>query len=178
MFDILLNSKFKSYKRKTNDDASKFFSFIYYILHEYGHVIQNIENPELFEQHDDFLEFLELAPIIISNHSENKEKRLIIKALKKYLNAQEFMSCIEREANKKAYIYFVSIVENLIGLEQDEEFTNFLCSLRTFLEKIKKDNYDIYKHYGRENQDAIKQLKELNFDDELFISVSTMLKSN
>ena len=177
-FDILLNSKFKSYKYQTNDDASNFFSFIYFILHELGHIIQNIEDPEKSEQNDDFLELLEFAPDIISDYSTSKEKRLIIKALKKYLNAQEFMSYIERDANKKAYIYFVSILENLIGMEQDDEFADFLCSLRTFLEQIKKDNYSLYKQYGQENQEAIQRLEELNFEDELFLSVSTMLKSN
>ena len=167
-FDIIFNKKYQSYKFKNQDDDSKFFSFVYYAFHEFSHLIQFIKNPEetrsITEQHDNLNKSITIIKRLMIN---SKEKRLIIKSLKNHLNAIEFMDSVERDANQQAYDYFISILQQLIAVEYREDFVDFLCSLYNFLEDIKKDNYAIYKKYGRINQANLLRLSKTNWQDEL-----------
>ena len=77
------------------------------------------------------------------------------------------MSQIEKDADKKAYIYFVSILENLIKTEQNEEFLEHLCSLYNFANHVRKDFFASYRKHNIRNRTAINCLNDLNFTEVL-----------
>ena len=86
----------------------------------------------------------------------SKKTRLIIKALGKHINALAYMSRCEKDADKKSYIYFASILTKLIQVEEDEEMLDFLCSIYVIL--TKQENI-IIKFIENIQKKIVKQLK-------------------
>ena len=137
-------------------------------FHELGHVFQYICEPKTMEQDDEnrnaLIESFEQVCCLMPN---NKKTRLIIKTLGKHINALAYMSRLEKNADKKGYIYFASILSELIKVEEDEEMLDFLCSIYNYINKAKKNNHKIYREYSKENREAINKLHDLEFEKEL-----------
>lgn len=137
-------------------------------LHELGHVFQYILNPQIMEIEDENKDALfETFKQVCFLMPNNRKTRLIIKALGKHINALAYMSSPEKNADKKAYIYFASILSKLIKVEEDEDMLDFLCSIYNYINKAKKHNHKTYREFSKENREAIAKLHELNFADEL-----------
>ena len=158
----------ESFTTPGDEDVSNFYFFIIGTLHEIGHIIQYIRNKNAMYLSDksmeDFEESLQLIKYIMPN---SKQKRAILRNLQNHADALEYMSPIEKDADKKAYIYFVSILQNLIRNEQDEEFLEHLCSLYNFINHIRKDFFTSYRKYGIRNKNALEKLNELNLPEVL-----------
>ena len=137
-------------------------------LHELGHVFQYIQEPKTMqiddENKDALIEAFKQTCCLMPN---NRKTRLLIKALGKHINALAYMSSPERNADKRAYIYFASILTNLIRVEEDEEMLDFLCSAHNYINKAKKHNYKVYREFSKENREAILKLHDLEFEKEL-----------
>ena len=189
-FYILLNKKNKSFKcsnknysskyhqnkdkngeiyiTPTDEEVSDFYTFIISFLHEVGHIIQYIRNPKVMRESDKNIEdFEDSFEIIKKIMPKGKEKRAILRNLNNHRDAQYYMSQIEKDADKKAYIYFVSILQNLIKSEQNEEFLEHLCSLYNFTNHIRKDFFASYRKHNIRNRTAINCLNDLNFTEVL-----------
>lgn len=137
-------------------------------FHELGHVFQYIRESKIMNKEDeiknDLSDTFEQVCYLMPN---SKKTRLIIKALGKHINALAYMSRCEKDADKKSYIYFASILTKLIQVEEDEEVLDFLCSIHGYINKARKHNYKIYREYSKENREAIEKLHDLKFEQEL-----------
>ena len=137
-------------------------------LHELGHVFQYIREAKIMDKEDevknDLTDTFEQVCCLMPH---NKKTRLIIKALGKHINALAYMSRCEKDADKKAYIYFASILSQLIRVEEDEEMLDFLCSIYNHINKNRKHNHKVYREYSKENREAIEKLHDLKFEKEL-----------
>lgn len=99
-------------------------------LHELGHCFQYIRNPKMMEKEDELKDSLmETFEKVCCHMQNNRKTRLIIKTLGKHINALAYMSRPEKDADKKGYIYFASILTKLISVEKDEEMIDYLCSI-------------------------------------------------
>ena len=162
------DKKGEIYSTPTDEEISNFYTFIISFLHEVGHVIQYIRNPKVMcESDENTKDFEDSFEIIDKIMPKCKEKRAIIKNLNNHRDALYYMSQIERDADKKAYIYFVSILQNLIRNEQDEDFLEHLCSLYNFTNHIRKDFFTSYRKHNIRNRTAINCLNDLNFTEVL-----------
>ena len=137
-------------------------------LHELGHVFQYIKTPNKMNQEDEIkdavYQALEEICLYLDN---NKKKRLLIKTLSKHINAMAYMSGLEKDANRKCYIYFANLLSILLSSEEDEEMIDFLCLLYQNINQAKKQNHKLYRQYSKENRDAIEKLHDLKFEEEL-----------
>ena len=97
---------------------SSILTLTFSFLHELGHVFQYIQEPKTMQDDDEnkdaLIEAFKQTCCLMPN---NRKTRLIIKALGKHINALAYMSSPERNADKRAYIYFASILTNLIRVE-------------------------------------------------------------
>ena len=151
-----------------NQRNTNIFTLTISFFHELGHVFQYILEPKTMriedENKDALFETFEQICCLMPN---NRKTRLIIKTLGKHINALAYMSSAERNADKKAYIYFASILSQLIQVEEDEEMLDFLCSIMQYLNKAKKHNHKLYREFSKENRESIEKLQALNFEREL-----------
>ncbi len=137
-------------------------------FHELGHVFQYILEPKTMEIEDEnntaLVDAFEQVCFLMPS---SRKTRLIIKSLGKHINALAYMSSSERNADKKAHMYFASILTELIRVEEDDEMLDFLCSIYNYINKAKKHNHKIYREYSKENREAIEKLHDLDFENEL-----------
>ena len=115
------NIKGESYNTPADNDIADFYIFIIDALHEIGHIVQYIRNTKYMLNADKNQQNLNESFNLLNSLMENsKEKKAILRNLETHIDALEYMSPIEKDADKKAYIYFVSILQNLIKTEKDE----------------------------------------------------------
>lgn len=150
------------------ENVEMYLEFIFSVLHEYVHIIQYIKTPNKMRRIDDVFEAMQYSQYAIQIYMPNsKRKRLILKTLNKYNDAQGYISPCEQDADKKAYNYFHSILVDLIKNETNSELNDFLCYTMQFLENTKNRlmfNYSLFEQF---NAEAIDKLGELNFEEEL-----------
>ncbi|MBO5955113.1 MAG: hypothetical protein J6Q13_04040 [Clostridia bacterium] len=160
--------KEESFTTPGDEDVSNFYFFIIGTMHEIGHIIQYIRNKNAMYLSDksmeDFEESMQLIKYLMPN---SKQKRAILKNLEIHADALEFMSPIEKDADKKAYIYFVSILQDLINIEENEEMLEHYYNLYDFIQSIRKDYFISYRKHNIRNRTAIISLNDLNFTEVL-----------
>lgn len=156
----------KTIQRIQNVD--EFLDFIFTVFHEYAHMIQYIKQEKIMNEYDENdAEMKDAQEAIKYYMPKGKKKRLILKTLDKYFDAQGYVAQYEQDADTQAYEYFISLVLKLINNTKNQEFFDFLGLVISFLNQIKnnlKINYDIYEKL---NAEAIDKLGTLNFEDEL-----------
>lgn len=161
-------NKGESFNTPADNNIADFYIFIIDALHEIGHIVQYIRNAKYMLNEDKNQQNLNKSFNLINSLMKNsKEKRAILKNLDTHIDALEYMSPIEKDADKKAYIYFVSILQNLIRTEKDEEFLDHLCCLYGFMNHTRKDYFTSYRKHNRRNKNSITKLNELNLTDVL-----------
>ena len=97
----------------------------------------------------------------------SKEKRLITKLLAKHIDCLGSVHKVEKDANAKAHRYICASLSKLIAIEKDEELVKFMCSMYCFINKSRKDNFDTYRKYNNFNNQALKKLETLDWEDQL-----------
>jgi hypothetical protein len=156
----------KTIQRIQNVD--EFLDFIFTVFHEYAHMIQYIKQEKAMNEYDaNDAEMKDDQQAIKYYMPNSRKKRLILKTLDKYFDAQGYIAQYEQDADSEAYEYFISLVLQLINNTKDQEFFDFLSLVVSFLNQIKhnlKINYNIYEKL---NAKAIDKLGTLNFEDEL-----------
>ncbi len=172
-YNLLSYNKKDQQQTESVDDQHKnriksILTLTHSFLHELGHVMIYIISPEKMKEEDELSDAIfESLEQVISYLENNRKKRLIIKTLSKHINALAYMSEPEKDANRKAYIYFANILSILIPVEQDAEIEDFLCVLFANLNALRKLNYKLYRQYSKENREAIEKLHDLDFENEL-----------
>jgi len=187
-FDVYFDDNFLSFKGTRKDKkASKkakerifqdereymadFLNFIYTMFHEFHHIIQFIKQPKVMKDWETTkFSIKKLAQNINSFDQSKEEQQKILSALDAHEDAMSYVSRIEREANKKGHEYLTKTLDYLIFVERDPELQNFFCSVYTYANAIRKDEFYFYRKYNKINADQLEILKHFNINTENLLS--------
>ena len=186
-FDVYFDDKFLSFKgtkkiknakkskerefQSESDYMGDFLNFIYVMFHEFHHIIQYIKKPKVMKNWEETkLSIAKLTNSINSFDLEKAEKKELLSALSAHEDAMDYVSRIEREANKQAHVYFAKIIDKLSFLETDPELEELFYSFYTFINKIRKDEFYFYRKYNKINAEKLRVLEGYNIYEEDLLS--------
>ncbi|MBQ8615538.1 MAG: hypothetical protein IJ415_03120 [Clostridia bacterium] len=150
-----------------NEKMGDLLEIVLSAFHEYAHIIQYINNL------DDMLKFdykwLTVEETIDSfEGSKNKNVKRISKELTNYLDAQEFISKVEKDATTQAHRYYRKMLDLLIIHEQDEELANFFASIYVFVNSLRKDDFKEYRKQNSREKQIVSTLKAYGIDESVY----------
>lgn len=153
------------------DYMADYLNFIYTMFHEFHHVMQYIKKPKHMKKFDNTKRAIEELLVSINDFDlSKKDKDKASRALQSHENAMDFVSHIEREADKKAHFYFTSLLDLLIFCEQNETMLCFYDSVYRYVNAIRKDEFFFYRKYNKKNAQSLKVLKKYDIDKNELLS--------
>ena len=136
-------------------------------LHEYAHIMQYIKNLDNMLKFD--YKLLTVEETIDSFEvSKDKNVKKIQKELKNYLDTQEFISKVEKDATTQAHRYYRKMLDLLIIHEQDEELANFFASIYVFVNSLRKDDFKEYRKQNSRKKQIVSTLTAYGIDESVF----------
>lgn len=169
-FDFCFKHNF--FKIRNAADVDRLMYPIYVFFHEIGHMMQDILKPDEIEVFDEEKLVSEKALIEMKlEKHKDKEKRLLIKALAKFNNAQCYIGPMEKDADRQSYLYLHKLLLTLLAFEQDEDMIEYLIILFNDLQYTRKQEFIIYRKYSKLNREALEVLKENKLDMDLDLVV-------
>ena len=168
-FHVCFNRNETVFKNVNEYSYEDLILFIYFAMHEFGHIIQYIKFPDIMEYYNYNREVAHTNVPTYANILDKKTKRIVLREFKKYIDAQAAGCKVERDANGQAYAYLSTILKELINQEEDYEFKYFLHTALLFLNKVKKEDYSSYRIANKLSKDAISKLSSLGVDEEMYL---------
>ena len=123
-----------------------FFEFVFIVLHEFSHIIQYIQNPDMMEKTDkEYNKRVLVESTIMENMPNSRNKRIMLHLLEQQTNASNYVSECEIDANEQATQYNCDMLYELMCANSAPYFVEFLMSNYQFVEHehrgCKKNEY-------------------------------------
>jgi len=120
--------------------------------HEFQHIVQTFLSPVVMEEYMIFLSKADVDKIKFS-HEDNISSRKFKHLKNGYLFDAEFLSTLEKDADKKTHEYFTRLLDEIISNEEDCQFISFLNTMIDYsdtIDKIRRRDYlSTQNHYDQ-----------------------------
>ena len=161
---------FNDDKLKYTNALTKFSYFLNTILHEYAHVIQYIKAPNLITKSDmdKYLTAKNMQKYLTTITDKDKS-RTVEKQFNTHYFEKDFTRLVEKDANRQATLYTITMLKHLINSTDDFKLKIFLYNLYKVSKQIKKEDYLAYRISNKKNKQAIKILNENDVPEDCFL---------
>ena len=160
-FDVYLNHDHLVFKEYNGESLRTLFSLMFTAMHEFGHIVQYIENSRrmvkaAIREYDVTLNLNKKVDKI----NDRKKQNLVVAQCNRHFYAMDAISNIERNADYQAYKYCQILFNTMYEQEENEVIKTFYAyGIRCF-NKLRQKRYELYRISDKDNKQAIKILNK------------------
>lgn len=153
-------TRFNVYLRKDNfrvhnsaETSIAFFNLID-AGHEFHHIVQYIQEPDIVNDYDDRYSEIESSMLMIANQCKGEPKQFkhIDKIFDRYELEIMLISTMEKQADLKSYRFLINLLNEIVQNDEDINFANFLYNCKFYItddfKQRKRLLYESHKAHG------------------------------